>query len=714
MKCELVIVMVVLMLTSACSILTEKRMNRKDNIVDNYFGHEVADPYRWLENDTSEETLAWVKMQNARTRKVLDGIENRKEIAARLREIWSYARKSSPWKVGEKYFYSKNDGLRNQSVYYMADKLGEEGRIVLDPNSMSDDGTVALTEISVSPDARYMGYGIARNGSDWNEFYVRDLESLVDLNDTLLWIKFSSIVWYKGGFFYSRYPQPREGDELTAENVDNAIYYHKLNTCQAQDVKIFEDKERNNRSFDTSLFSDENVLVITVTESTSGNALYVLDLNRNDVTVKGLCEPYGEVKRLIDTCDKDYLPLGIKGNMIYVMTNSGASNYRIAALDMSSVSAGKREIIIEESNDAIAHAAYRNGRFYVNYMHDAHTRIVVYDADGKNGKEVELPGIGSVDFFSPEKDEDEFCFTFSSYTIAPRSYIYKVSTNEIRPLEGWNADVNLDLEQYETKQVFCKSKDGVRIPIFLTYKKGVVLDGNNPVWLYGYGGFNISLTPYFDVRMLYWLENGGIYAVANIRGGGEYGEVWHQGGTKQNKQNVFDDFISAAQYMIDEGYTKPDLMVCQGGSNGGLLIGAVINQAPELFRVAFPQVGVMDMLRYHKFTIGRYWATDYGTSEDSEEMFKYLLSYSPIHNIGNKNYPSVMVMTADHDDRVVPAHSFKYAATLQEKYEGERPMLIRIESQAGHGAGKPISKQIDEWADIYAFAIKELGLWVKN
>lgn len=698
MNIEVKLSVIALTALSACTQTIQYPMTRQDNTTDNYFGHSVPDPYRWLENDTSEETTQWVIEQNKVTRNYVDAIPFRTEIAERLKQIWHYERKSAPYKKGDYYFYSKNDGLQNQAVYYRTHSLDTDGEIILDPNKLSDNGTVALTELAISPDGRYLGYGIARNGSDWNEYYVRDLQTMKDLPDHLMWIKFSEIEWYNDGFFYSRYPQPEQGDELTAENVDNAVYYHRINTPQDDDKLIFSDPQNNLRSFGAAITEDKQLLVISVTESTTGNALYTLDLT----------DPKACVQRTIDTYDKDYLPLGHYNGRLLVQTNNGAPHYRIVAIDPHNPAPEEWQDIVPEQADVIETANFGNNHIFINYMHDAHSQLVVVDLETNTTTSVDMPLIGAASGFNSSKGEDTVFFTLSSFVSPMQTYAYSVASNTVKKVEGWGAKIDFPFSDYETEQIFYTSNDGTQIPMFITHKKGITLDGNNPVWLYGYGGFNISLTPFFDIRRLLWLEHGGVYAVANIRGGGEYGEEWHLAGTQLNKQNVFDDFISAAHYLIDKKYTNPSLMVCQGGSNGGLLIGATINQAPELFRVAFPQVGVLDMLRYHKFTIGRYWATDYGTADDSEQMFKYLLSYSPLHNIANINYPSVMITTGDHDDRVVPAHSFKYAATLQNTYKGNRPMLIRIESQAGHGAGKPTSKIINEWADMYAFAFYEL------
>ena len=672
---------------------------RKSDNFDVYFGHKIDDPYRWLEDDNSDETKAWVEAQNTLTRRYLDPLAGRDEISRRLTEIWNYPRKSAPFRRGRHYFYSANDGLQNQSVFYITDTLENQGRIILDPNKFSDNGTVALTAFSVSPDGKYLGYGIARNGSDWNEFYVRDIATGEDLSDHIEWIKFSSLEWYGDGFYYSRYPEPEENDALVGENIDNAVYYHKIGDDQSADRLVFADTENRNRSFGAQVFDDDDLLVLYVSESTSGNGLYTLDLKQRGATMQ----------RIIDEYVNDYIPIGCNGRNLFVLTNDNAPRYRIISINLRQPERKNwKTIISESSTDIIESAEYENDRFFVTYMHDACSAVSIFNAKGEKNCDVELPGLGSVSGFAPYKKDNEFYYTFSSFLSPAQVYRYDIQANSSELFRA--TELSFDFDQYETKQIFYPSTDGTLIPMFLVHKKGITLDGSNPTWLYGYGGFNISLTPSFDLPMLLWLEHGGIYAVANLRGGGEYGEQWHQAGTLFNKQNVFDDFASAARYLIDNKYTTADLLVCQGGSNGGLLIGATVNQYPELFRVALPSVGVMDMLRYHKFTIGRYWATDYGTADDSAEMFEYLLKYSPLHNIADRRYPSILVTTADHDDRVVPAHSFKYTATLQEKYSGDRPMLIRIESQAGHGAGKPTAKQIALWVDFYSFVFNELGI----
>ncbi|NPA35531.1 MAG: S9 family peptidase [Chlorobi bacterium] len=673
---------------------------KRVDTIDTYFGHKVADPYRWLEDDNSEETKKWVTEENKVTENYLKKILFRKKIEKRLKQIWNYERRSAPWKDGGLYFYTKNNGLQNQSVFYMMKTLNSEPEIILDPNKLSKDGTVAVNAFAVSDDGKYLGYGISRGGSDWREFYIRNIETKTDLDDHLKWIKFSEISWYKDGFFYTRYPEPAKGDELKAANLNAKIYYHKTGTPQSEDELIYEDKKHPEWGFSAQVTDDNQFLIIYATKSTSGNALYYKRLGvKNAPLVK-----------IIENFDNDYNVIDHRKGKFLILTNNKAPKYRLVSVDINTRNYDNwNDVIPESDTDVLMNVSVINNKLIANYQKDAHSQILVFDDNGKFLHDVKLPGPGTVYGFSGEKNDTVTFYTFSSYTYPNVIYRYNPDKNISKLYYKTNIDFSID--DYETKQVFYKSKDGTRIPMFIVHKKGLELNGNNPTWLYGYGGFNISLTPRFDVRRLVWLENGGVFAVANLRGGGEYGEIWHRSGTKMNKQNVFDDFIYAAKYLISNNYTNPDKLVIQGGSNGGLLIGAVVNQRPDLFRVALPAVGVMDMLRYQNFTIGRYWAADYGTSSDSEDMFKYLYSYSPLHNIKpDVEYPSVMVTTADHDDRVVPAHSFKYIATLQHTYKGKHPVLIRIETDAGHGAGKSMEKSIEEWADLYSFAFYELGI----
>jgi len=706
MKNTLLITLILLITMAACNTNKSPFVypeTRQDDVVDDYFGTKVADPYRWLEDDRSEETAQWVKQQNAVTDAYLESIPYRNQIKERLTQIWNYQRTSAPFKAGGRYFFSKNDGLQNQSVYYMQEALEAEPKLFLDPNTLSDDGTVSLTNFKVSNDGKYLGYGISRGGSDWREFYIKDIESGKVLDDHLQWIKFSGIAWYKDGFFYNRYPTPEKGDELKGENKNSQLYYHKVGTPQAEDKLIYDDKANPDWSFSAQVTSDERYLIISVTESTSGNALYFKDLKKD-----------GPVVKVITSFDKDYSVVEHVDGKLWVYTNDEAPNYQVMAVNTQKPNRENWETFIAEDKQNVLEAIdLTGGKVFANYQQDAHSVIKTFSTTGKYLYDVDLPSIGTVSGFDGKADDTETFYTFSSYTYP--SVVYKYNT-ETRESEVYSqTEIDFDIDKYETKQVKFKSKDGTEVPMFIVHKKGLELNGKNPTWLYGYGGFNISLNPRFDVRRLFWLENGGVFAVANIRGGGEYGEKWHKAGTKMNKQNVFDDFISAGKYLIDNNYTSPQYLAAQGGSNGGLLVGAVINQAPELFRVAFPQVGVLDMLRYQHFTIGRYWATDYGTSEESKAMFEYIYGYSPLHNISSdKNYPAVMVTTADHDDRVVPAHSFKYISALQKANTGIKPTLIRIEADAGHGAGTPTAKTIEEWTDLYSFTFDQMGLSPSN
>lgn len=673
---------------------------RKTDQVDDYFGTQVPDPYRWLENDTSAETARWVQAENELTFSYLEKIPYRDKIRARLSEIWNYERKSSPWWAGGHYFFTRNDGLQNQSVYYMMESPDSAATVVLDPNKLSEDGTVALTNFSVSKDGKKLAYGISRGGSDWREFMVKDLETGEDLSDHLRWIKFSGIAWYHDGFFYSRFDEPRPGKELSAENVNNKVFYHRIGTSQSQDQLIYADPDHPGWSFYPSVTDDEQFLVISVTESTSGNALYVKDLS----------QPNADFVKLTESFENDHYLVDHREGKFFIMTNMNAPMYKLVSLDDQEKTLDKIvDVIPEHSDEVLTDITFGGGRVIAGYLKDAHDVYRVYDLDGKKLYDIELPAIGSVGGFNARYEDNTAFYTFTSFTFPSVVYRYDIETNQ--STEWFKPNIDFDFDQYTTRQVFYTSKDGTRIPMFLVHRTDLETNGKNPTLLYGYGGFNISLTPSFSITRLFWLENGGVFALANLRGGGEYGEKWHQAGTKMNKQNVFDDFIYAAKYLINENITSPEYLACQGGSNGGLLIGAVINQAPELFKVALPAVGVMDMLRYHKFTIGKYWASDYGTSEDSPEMFEYLYSYSPLHNIrSGVNYPAVLITTADHDDRVVPAHSFKYAATLQEKYKGPNPVLIRVETQAGHGGGKPTAKRIEEATDMYAFIMYNMGI----
>ena len=662
---------------------------RKSHHVDNYHGFEVPDPYRWLENDNSEETKAWVKAQNKVTYAYLSRIPFRDKLEERLTEVWNYPKMSPPVKRQGLYFYSYNSGLQNQSVIYKMNSLEEEGQVFLDPNQLSEDGTVALSAFAISHDARYAGYGISRAGSDWQEFYVRDIESGKDLDDQIKWIKFSGISWYRDGFFYSRYPKPGKGDQLTAENENNKVFYHKVGTAQSEDMLVYEDPEHPQRSFSVEVSDDEKYAVITARESTTGNAFGFKKVEGDTFTW------------LIEKFDHNFRAIGNHDDLLFVLTDFEAPRYQLIGIDLNNPARENWKVILPEQKEVLQNCSFMGGRLIAQYMQDAHDAVRVYDTEGTFLHRIELSGIGSVGGFTGDKEEEITFYTFESFDVPP--VIYKYDIRENRSEVFYESEVDFKQNMYETNQVFYKSKDGTTVPMFIVHKKGIELNGDHPTLLSGYGGFNVSRTPGFSAAHAVWLEQGGIYALANIRGGGEYGEEWHQAGIVFNKQNVFDDFIAAAEYLIDKKYTSQDRLGIQGGSNGGLLIGAVINQRPELFAAALPAVGVMDMLRFHKFTIGRYWIADYGSSDDPKQ-FRYIYEYSPLHNIdSDKDYPAVMVTTADHDDRVVPAHSFKYIATLQERYQGDEPVIIRIETDAGHGGGKPTSKYIEEVRDEYAF-----------
>ncbi len=671
---------------------------KKVDTTDVYFATKVADPYRWLEDDMSDETKAWVVEQNKVTDGFLEKIPFRKTIENRLTEIWNYEKMGAPFKESELIIYSKNDGLQNQSTYYYKKSEDDEEKILIDPNKLSEDGTVSLGTFSISKDGKYLAYAISRGGSDWREIYIKEIETGKLLEDHIKWVKFSGIAWYKNGFFYSRFEEPKEGDELKGENLSPKIYYHQLGDPIKKDKVIFEDPEHPGRMAMAGVTEDEKYLIIGQMESTSGNALYIKSLDSEKSKIVKVVTNFESDNQLLDHSNGEFL----------VSTNYKAPKKRIVKFTLDKPSQDDWVDIIPEQNDVLSGASIVGERIIAQYLKDAHNIVKVYDLAGEYMHDVELPTIGSVGGFSGKKEDNETFFSFNSFVYPSAIYKYNIAENKSELY--WKPQIDIEFDNYETKQVFFESKDGTKVPMFLIHKKGLELDGSNPTFLYGYGGFNISLTPSFSVSRMVLLENGGIFAMVNLRGGGEYGKEWHQAGTKLQKQNVFDDCISAAEYLVNKKYTSPGKLALMGGSNGGLLVGAVVNQRPDLFKVAMPAVGVMDMLRYHKFTIGRFWASDYGTSEDSKEMFEYLYKYSPIHNIKEGvNYPAVMVLTADHDDRVVPAHSFKYIAQLQDKYNGDNPVVIRIESKAGHGAGKPTSKKIEEAADIWSFMFYNMG-----
>ena len=673
----------------------------KVDTVDVYFGTEVPDPYRWLENDTSEATAAWVEAQNQVTNAYLAKIPFRNALLNRLTDLANYEKIGAPFKKHGKYYFYKNDGLQNQSVLYVQDSLEGEPRVFLDPNKLSDDGTVALTGISFSHDGKYTAYTISRSGSDWTEIYVMDTETSQLLEDHILWAKFSGASWQGDGFYYSAYDAPVKGKEFSNVNEMHKIYFHKMGTPQSEDKLVYQNPAYPKRFYSASVKEDETLLFLYESGEGRGNALYVKDLRK----------PNAPFVAMATDMDYNYYPIEIIGDKMYIFTNFGAPKYRLLVADVSKPELKDWVELVPETENVLSGAEVIGGKLFLTYDKDVANHAYVYDLTGKMIQEIQLPSLGSVSF-SGDKDDKECFFGFTSFTVPGATYKYDMDQNAYELFRAPKVAFNPD--EYMTEQVFYPSKDGTKIPMFLTYKKGLKKDGKNPVYLYAYGGFNISLYPSFSTSRVPFLENGGIYAQANLRGGGEYGEEWHVAGTKMQKQNVFDDFISAAEYLINSKYTNKDKIAIVGGSNGGLLVGACMTQRPDLFRVAIPQVGVMDMLRYHKFTIGWNWASDYGTSDDSKEMFDYLKGYSPLHNLklGGK-YPATMVTTADHDDRVVPAHSFKFAATLQECNDGTNPTLIRVDSKAGHGAGKPMAKVLEEQADIYGFIMYNLGMTPK-
>ncbi|MFG0257567.1 MAG: prolyl oligopeptidase family protein [Phycisphaerales bacterium JB043] len=667
---------------------------------DEYHGTSVHDPYRWLEDPDSAPTREWIDAENEVTQAYLSSIPEREIIRERLTGLWNYERYGMPSKWGDRYFYSYNSGLQNQSVVMVADSLGGDERQLLDPNSLSEDGTVSLGGWSISDDGRYFAYATSDGGSDWRTWHVRDVTTGEDLPDEIEWSKFSGASWAKdnSGFFYSRYDAPTEGEELEGANYNQKLYFHRLGTGQSEDELVYARPDEPEWGFGGSVTEDGDYLIISVWQGTAPeNRVFYKDL------VNG-----GDVVELLPDRDASYNFVGNIGPVLYFQTDLDAPLSKLIAIHTDHPERENWKTIIPEKEETLQGISHVGGHFVASYLKDAQTQVHVYKPDGQFVRNVELPGIGTAFGFGGKADSSETFYSFTSYLYPPTIFRYDVLTGESTMYR--TPDIDFDPDQYTTEQVFYSSKDGTRVPMFLTYKKGLERDGQNPTLLYGYGGFNISMRPGFNVANLPWLELGGVYAVANLRGGGEYGEEWHEAGMLHNKQNVFDDFIAAAEYLISEGYTTSPKLAIQGGSNGGLLVGAAMTQRPELFGAALPAVGVMDMLRFNKFTIGWAWESDYGSPEDPED-FEVLRAYSPYHNLEEGvRYPSTMVTTADHDDRVVPAHSFKFAAQLQHAHSGDNPVLIRIETRAGHGAGTPISKRIEQATDRYGFLIRELGI----
>lgn len=666
--------------------------------VDNYHGTDVPDPYRWLEDDNSEETAEWVQAQNEVTDLFLSQIPYREQIEKRYTELYNYPKLSSPMQVGEYFFYYKNSGLQNQSVIYYQKGLDGEPQVFIDPNELSEDGTISIGLLGASPDDKYMAYSQSVAGSDWNVVKVREIETNNELPDQLEWVKFSEAAWHKDGFYYSRYPEPAEGEELSGDNKDHSIYYHKLGTDQSDDELFYRNEKNPNLYHWCSITEDKKYLHMYVAEGTDGYEVYIKDLE-NDGELTPLFTGFANKSNIIHHAD----------GRLFVLTDIDAPNSRLVSIDPKNPEQENWKEIIPESAALLESANTGGGKLFATYLENATNQIYQMDYDGSNKKRIELPAPGSAGGLGGDEDEKILFYTFTSFTYPTTIYKYNVETGESELFN--QPELEFNPEDYESKQVWYQSKDGTEVSMFVVHKKGLEMNGENPTLLYGYGGFNVSLSPGFSTSNLILLENGGVYAMANLRGGGEYGEEWHKAGMKENKQNVFDDFIAAAEYLIDEGYTSPAKLAIKGGSNGGLLVGAAMTQRPDLFQVAIPQVGVMDMLRFHKFTVGKGWVPEYGSADSSKTQFEYLRAYSPLHNLKKgTSYPATLITTADHDDRVVPAHSFKFAATLQEKHRGKNPVLIRIETKAGHGAGKPTSKIIEEQADLWSFMFYNMGI----
>ncbi|WP_394173008.1 prolyl oligopeptidase family serine peptidase [Thalassotalea litorea] len=671
---------------------------RKDDVVDEYFGQQVADPYRWLEDDRSAETAAWVKAENDVTFGYLEQIPYRDTLKKRLTELWNYEKYSAPFTEGDYTYFYKNDGLQNQYVVYRQQGDGD-AEVFLDPNKFSEDGTTSLAQLSFSKQGNIAAYAISEGGSDWRKIIIIDADTKEQLEPALENVKFSGISW-KGdeGFFYSSYDKP-EGSELSAKTDQHKLYYHKLGTAQSEDKVIFgATAEQKRRYVGAQVSEDDRFLLISGAQSTSGNDLHMLDLTKTDAAIQTIMNDQSADTYMLDSVD----------DTLYLVTNKDAPNQKVVAMNVNDPAPANWKTIIDESENVLK-ASAGGGYLYAHYMVDATTKLVQFDRQGKKLRDIQLPDVGTASGLDGKSDDAVLYYSFTNYKTPGTIYSFDVNNGDSAVYQASGAKFNSD--DYVSKQVFYTSKDGTKVPMIITHKKGVELNGKNPTILYGYGGFNISLTPYFSVANGVWLEQGGVYAVANMRGGGEYGKEWHKAGTQMQKQNVFDDFIAAAEYLIEANYTSSDYLAIRGGSNGGLLVGAVMLQRPELFKVALPAVGVLDMLRYHTFTSGAGWAYDYGTSEQSKEMFEYLYGYSPLHNVkAGENYPATLITTGDHDDRVVPAHSFKFAAELQAKQGGENPVLIRIETNAGHGAGTPVSKSIEQYADIFGFTLYNMGV----
>ncbi|WP_286258138.1 prolyl oligopeptidase family serine peptidase [Pseudoalteromonas apostichopi] len=671
---------------------------KKGNVVDEYFGEKVADPYRWLEDDMSDETAQWVKAENDVTFSYLKNIPYRDELKTTLEKLMNYEKVTAPFKEGEYTYFYKNDGLQNQYVVYRK-KGDSEAEVFLDPNTFSADGTTSMSGLTFTEDGTLAAYQISEGGSDWRKIIIIDTATKQPIEEALVDVKFSGISWFGNeGFYYSSYDKPK-GSELSAKTDQHKVYYHKLGTAQADDQLIYGGtKAQKHRYIGAEVTRDNRYLIIAASTSTSGNKLFIKDLTKPD----------SKLVTILDNTDSDTSIIDNDGTKLYLVTNLNAPNKRVVTVDAADPSPDNWQDLIPETENVLSISKGGN-YFFAKYMVDAISQVKQYDKSGKLVRDISLPGVGTAYGFSGKHDAPTLYYSFTNYTTPGNIYSFNVESGESDVYRKSGAKFNS--EEYTSEQVFYTSKDGTKVPMIISYKKGTELNGKNPTILYGYGGFNVSLTPSYSPTVAAWLEHGGVYAVANIRGGGEYGKEWHVNGTQLKKQNVFDDFIAAAEYLNEKQYSSPDYLAVRGGSNGGLLVGAVMTQRPELFKVALPAVGVLDMLRYHTFTAGAGWAYDYGTSEQSKEMFDYLKGYSPVHNVkAGVSYPATLVTTGDHDDRVVPAHSFKFAAELQEKGAKQNPYLIRIETNAGHGAGTPTSKIIDQYADIYGFTLYNMGI----
>ncbi|MGA0012228.1 MAG: prolyl oligopeptidase family serine peptidase [Flavobacteriaceae bacterium] len=671
---------------------------QKIPVVDTYFEQEVVDNYRWLEDDRSTETEDWVKRQNEATYAQLNSISYKEELKSRLEKLWNYEKISQPFKEGGYTYFYKNDGLQNQSVLYRKKGDSEEAEVFLDPNTFTEDGTVSLAGLSFTEDGSMLAYSISEGGSDWRKIIVLDAETKSQIGDTIVDAKFSGISWRKNeGFYYSSYDKP-DGSELSAKTDQHKLYFHQLGTPQSEDQLVFGGSaDQKHRYVGGSVSEDARFLFISASNTTSGNKLFLKDLSAANSAIVAI----------VDDEKSDSYVIENEGETLYIVTDREAPNKRLVKTSATTPSTENWVDVIPESQHVLTLNS-GSGYFFAEYMIDALSKVYQYNYDGTLVREIALPGLGSVGGFGGKSSDQTLYYSFTNYNTPSSSYTYNPQTGASEVY--WSPDIAFNADEYVSEQVFYTSKDGTRVPMMITYKKGLKKDGNNPTILYGYGGFNISLTPSFSVTNAIWMEMGGIYAVPNLRGGGEYGKTWHDAGTQLNKQNVFDDFIAAGEYLIAQNYTSSALLALRGGSNGGLLVGATMTQRPDLARVALPAVGVLDMLRYHTFTAGAGWSYDYGTAEDSPEMFEYLKGYSPVHNVKEGvSYPATLITTGDHDDRVVPAHSFKFAAELQDKQAGPSPVLIRIETDAGHGAGTPVSKTIEQYADIYAFTLNAMG-----